>query len=271
MENCEYIFQPHAHVDPLLRAYVIQNSLAERNYPPNWHENIEFLYCVSGTGLLRYNEKLYTLQAGDLIAVNSEMFHYLYSETPMYFHCLIPDRRFCKASGIPISELRFQEQIQDPAAVSAFLAIYDAYDRYMQSGSAYDVAPFHARILDFLHLLCKKHLADNIRGTSPHRNELVKAAMVYIEQHLTQSITLEAIASHVGVDKYHLSKEFKRVIGRTIFDTILMLRCAEAKRYLQNGMRVAQAARACGFENMSYFTRAFKKYQGALPSRYLKK
>lgn len=271
MKNCEYIFQPQVHVDPLLKAFVIENALAGYNYPPHWHENIEFLYCVSGIGSLRYNGKMYTLKEGDLIVVNTEVFHYLYSDTPMFFHCLIPDRRFCKASGIPTSELRFQEFILDGAAVSAFLQIFEAYDRYIQSGSIYDVAPFHARTLDFLHLLCEKHLSNNDSSTPSHRNELVKAAMVYIEQHLTQPITLDAIAAHVGVDKYHLSKEFKRVIGRTIFDTILMLRCAEAKRLLQNGMRVAQVAHTCGFENMSYFTRAFKKYQNALPSQYLRK
>lgn len=271
MENCEYIFQPQVSVDPLLRAFVIENALAGYNYPPHWHENMEFLYCVSGTGSLRYNGKMYTLQPGDLIAVNTEVFHHLYSETPMYFHCLIPDRRFCKASGIPTSELRFLEQITDPVAVSAFLQIFDAYDRFRQSGKLYDVAPFHARILDFLHLLCEKHRMQGGSIATPHRNELVKATMIYIEQHLTQPMTLDAIAAHVGVDKYHLTKEFKRVIGRTIFDTILMLRCAEAKRQLLNGTSVAQAARACGFENMSYFTRTFKKYQGELPSRYLKK
>jgi len=270
MESSEYIFQPQVHVDPLLKAFVIQNSPAEYNYPPNWHENIEFLYCVSGTGSLRYNEKMYALKEGDLIIVNSEMFHYIYSDTPMYFHCLIPDRRFCKASGIPTSELRFQEQIRDPDAVNAFLQIFDAYNRFLQNGCTYDVASFHARILDFLHLLCEKYLIHN-NSVPPHRNELVKATMVYIEQHLTQPMTLDAIAAHVGVDKYHLTKEFKRVIGRTIFDTILMLRCAEAKRQLQNGTSVAQAARTCGFENMSYFTRAFKKYQNALPSSYLQK
>lgn len=270
MENSEYIFQPHVSVDPLLRAFVIENALAGYNYPPHWHENIEFLYCVSGTGSLRYNGKLYTMQPGDLIAVNSEVFHYLYSETPMYFHCLIPDRRFCKASGIPTTELRFQEQIRDPAAISAFLDIFTAYDRYRQSGCSYDVAPFHARTLDFLHLICQKYQIRNA-VTPPHRNQLVKATMVYIENHLTQPMTLDAIAAYVGVDKYHLTKEFKRVIGRTIFDTILMHRCAEAKRLLQNGMRVSQAARACGFENMSYFTRAFKKYHNALPSQFAKK
>ena len=271
MENNEYIFQPQVSVDPLLRAFVIENALAGYNYPPHWHENMEFLYCVSGTGTLRYNGKIYTMQPGDLIAVNTEVFHHLYSEEPMYFHCLIPDRRFCKASGIPTSELRFQEQLSDPTAVSAFLQIFEAYDQFKQSGNTYDVAPFHARTLDFLHLLCKNYRVSTSNSLPPHRNELVKSTMVYIEQHLTQPMTLDAIAAHVGVDKYHLTKEFKRVIGRTIFDTILMLRCAEAKRLLQSGTSVAQAARTCGFENMSYFTRAFKKYQNVLPSRCVKK
>lgn len=271
MENHAFEFQPHALIDPLLQAYILQNSHAESNYPPNWHENIEFLYCVSGTGFVQYNEKLYPLQAGDIVVVNSEMFHHIFSDVPMQFHCLILDRRFCKASGIPSTELYFQELIRDPVLEASFLKIYEAYNRYTQSGSFYGVAAFHARILDFLCLLCENYVSRGADDMSHYRNKLVKATMVYIEQHLTQPMTLDAIAAYVGVDKYHLAKEFKRVIGRTIFDTILLLRCQEAKRLLQKGMRVAQAARACGFENMSYFTRVFKKYHHVLPSHYLKK
>ena len=95
--------------------------------------------------------------------------------------------------------------------------------------------------------------------------------MIYIRKHLAERITLDEIAQHVGVNKHYLSREFKQIIGKTIFDTILLLRCTEAKRRLQEGMTVSEAAHACGFENLSYFTRAFKKYNQSLPSSYLQK
>ena len=50
-----------------------------------------------------------------------------------------------------------------------------------------------------------------------------------------------------------------------------MMRCKESKRLIKEGMSVSAAALSCGFENMSYFTKTYKKYMGALPSDGKKK
>ena len=46
----------------------------------------------------------------------------------------------------------------------------------------------------------------------------------------------------------------------------VLLKVVEAKRLIESGMSVSAAALSCGFENMSYFSRTYKKYTGTLPS-----
>ena len=104
------------------------------------------------------------------------------------------------------------------------------------------------------------------QSATPHRGELVKTAVIYIRKHLTEPLALDAIAEHTGVNKHYLSRLFKQVLGKTVFETVRVLRCNEAKRRIEEGMPVAQAAHSCGFENLSYFTRTFKKYYNILPS-----
>lgn len=241
------------------------------NPPPNWHENTEILYCVSGSGFVKYNEKQFPVQAGDIIAVNSEMIHSVYSDEPMVYHFIIIDRNFCAANGIPTTNLYFQEIIRDPQLEAALVNIFETYEHFSKNSAFYEVAAIRSAVLSFLYLLCKDYIVREGDSANPHRNDMVKSAMIYIRKHLTERITLDDISQHVGVNKHYMSREFKRIIGKTIFDIILLMRCTEAKQRILEGMSVSQAARTCGFENLSYFTRAFKKYYQVLPSSYLQK
>lgn len=95
--------------------------------------------------------------------------------------------------------------------------------------------------------------------------------MTYIRQNLSRSISLEDLSQQAGISKFHLSREFKAVTGTTIFDFINLTRCNEAKLLIESGMSVSAAAISCGYHNMSYFSRAFQKRFGILPSHYLRK
>ncbi len=257
--------------NPLLPFRVRCGLLSSKNPPPNWHENTEILYFISGSGFVKYNESQFSVQAGDIIVVNSEMIHSVYSDEPMLFHCVIIDRNFCAANGIPTTNLYFQEIIQDPQLEAALLRIIETYEQFNQESAFYEVAAVRASVLSFLYLLCRSYIIREGASATPNRNDMVKTAMIYIRKHLAEHLTLDEISQHVGVNKHYLSREFKRIIGKTIFDTILLLRCTEAKQRILEGMSVSQAAHACGFENLSYFTRAFKKYNQVLPSSYLQK
>ena len=257
--------------NPLLPFRIRCGLESTKNLPPNWHENTEILYCASGSGFVKYNESQFAVQAGEIIVVNSEMIHSVYSDESMLYHFVIIDRNFCAANGIPTTSLYFQEIIRDPELEAALLRIFETYDYFNRESAFYEVAAIRAAVLSFLYLLCKKYIIREGVSATPNRNDMVKTAMIYIRKHLAERITLDEISEHVGVNKHYLSREFKRIIGKTIFDTILLLRCTEAKQRLMEGMTVSEAAHACGFENLSYFTRAFKKYNQALPSSYLQK
>ena len=130
---------------------------------------------------------------------------------------------------------------------------------------------FHLQTLEFLYLLCRDYIVQETHTASPHRGELVKTAVIYIRKHLAEPLTLDEIADHTGVNKHYLSRLFKQVLGKTVFETVRVLRCNEAKHRIEEGMSVSDAAHSCGFENLSYFTRTFKKYYQVLPSHCTKK
>ena len=140
-------FELNLPEDPLLPGKIRRQTPTSLMPPQNWHENTEFVYCVFGAGYVKINDRVIGMNQGDLVVINSEMFHSVHSldlVTPMQYLCVTIDRGFCLQSGIATTDLTFCEKIQDEAVAEAFLAIYDAYDTYYDGivEDGYDVDPY---------------------------------------------------------------------------------------------------------------------------------
>ncbi|ELP5185316.1 helix-turn-helix transcriptional regulator, partial [Clostridium perfringens] len=67
--------------------------------------------------------------------------------------------------------------------------------------------------------------------------------------------------------KYYTCRTFKEVTGKTILDYINHIRCINARNLiLYNGYTISESAYKSGFNNLSYFSKTYKKYMGLLPS-----
>ncbi len=91
----------------------------------------------------------------------------------------------------------------------------------------------------------------------------------YINEHLTQELTIEILASHFYLNRYYLMHFFKNETGYTIGNYITEKRLLLAKNLVQNGCPVTEACFQSGFKNYSTFCRAFKKTFHMLPKNAL--
>jgi AraC-like DNA-binding protein len=92
-------------------------------------------------------------------------------------------------------------------------------------------------------------------------------AVHYVENHLAEKITGDDMAQLCSMSPFRYSREFKEAFGISFREYLVRLRLKEAARLLENPQaRVAQVAYAVGFNDMSYFSRMFKRYFGVLPS-----
>ncbi|WP_373894067.1 GyrI-like domain-containing protein [Virgibacillus sp. CBA3643] len=93
----------------------------------------------------------------------------------------------------------------------------------------------------------------------------------YIEDHLTDELTLEEISNYAGVSDYHFRKIFFYLAGLTLSEYIKNRKLSEANKDLLNGEKVTDVAFKYGYQSVDGFTRAFKKWSGFLPSAVIKK
>lgn len=265
-------YETHIISNPLLPFlfHGLTNKFECKRCSPNWHENIEFLVCTRGSACIMFDGRQYPFTPGDIGVSNAYCVHTTTQEDQLDYHCLIVDKSFCEANGIRSSDIRFRELIRDPEATEAFGKVAEAYTAYRPE-DPFCIADIRYAVLGFLRVLCRKHVISGNTFHSSAARERVKRAIEYIKANYARSICLQDIADFAGVSKYHMTREFKEFTGSTVFDTLNMTRCAEAKRMIEGGASVSEAALSCGYENLSYFTRTFKKHLGEKPSVFCKK
>ena len=99
---------------------------------------------------------------------------------------------------------------------------------------------------------------------------LVHRVCSYVNGHFTQDVTLDTLAEHFGVSKYHLSHKFSQAFGMSVYHYVLMCRITLAQKLITKGESFREIAAECGFKDYSNFLRAFTKLTGISPSAWRK-
>ena len=99
---------------------------------------------------------------------------------------------------------------------------------------------------------------------------LVIDAMKYIEDNLTDELTLDRLGMAVNYSTNYLRVQFKRHTGLSLREYILDKRIECAKKLLMDGKNVSDACLMSGFNDYSNFIRSFKKKTGISPGHYAK-
>jgi AraC-like DNA-binding protein len=88
-----------------------------------------------------------------------------------------------------------------------------------------------------------------------------------VEKNYHAKITSEEAARLCGMSPFRFGRAFKDAFGMAFRDYVVRVRLEEAGRLLQNPqMSVTEVAYAVGFNDLSYFSRVFKRHFGVSPS-----
>lgn len=94
------------------------------------------------------------------------------------------------------------------------------------------------------------------KGDYPH------LAKNMIDTHYNTGISIQQIADSIGIDKRYLSRIFKTEFGITMQSYTIKRRMKEARKFLKDGYSVNEVSRLVGYDDVSAFSRAFKKECG---------
>jgi len=254
---------------PIIFHYDTVSLERKRPIEANWHNNIEILYCTEGKGQIICNSVIYDVKMGDILVVNTNVLHAFQSNERLRYYCLIVDSDFLAANEIFVDKIEFDSFIQSETAN----VLYEKVVKAIATQDEYRIAAIRAETLKLVIYLARNHsaqlsLEDRRKAIT---DENIKLAIGYIKSNFSQKLTLEMVASEVGLSKYYLAHAFKKATGMTVVAYINTIRCNNARKLLQQQkVSVNEVAVKCGFENNSYFSKTFKSVMGCLPSEVLK-
>lgn len=117
-------------------------------------------------------------------------------------------------------------------------------------------------VLDFFSIIHKQ--------SRLNYSPIIQRSMKYIEEHLTERISLDKVATAIHVSSNYLSKLFKQEVECSFIDYVNQKKVEEAARLLEfSNYSVLDIALFLGYSSQSYFTQIFKKHMNVTPKQYL--
>ena len=97
----------------------------------------------------------------------------------------------------------------------------------------------------------------------------ILAAKEQMDTRFFETLRVEELAAEAGLSGVHFRNEFKRYFGVTPLAYLKRVRLEQAKQLLTSGYyTVTEAAAACGFDSVSYFSQEFRRMTGQSPRDY---
>ncbi len=131
-----------------------------------------------------------------------------------------------------------------------------------ESLSVHRLREWAKAVCDALHQTANKEMSNS-------RTAVVHIVQDFIHQRLSEDVSLQTLADHVGWHPVHLSKVFKLETGEMLSDYLLRIRLERAVQLLKSSeLRIFEIAAQVGYLTTSYFIKVFKKYYGVTPQEY---
>lgn len=247
-------------------------------YNANWHSNLHTHYCselfyvTEGQGKLQIENEVYPISTHDLIIINPNVKHTEISdiEHPLAYMVI----------GVEDVELASSEDDDIRFCILNLKDIKDTIRFYFSNilnEYAYETLDSDIMCRNLLENLLIL-LGRQVNFTVALTPILKKSALLcinirqYIDNHLKENISLDMLAEHAHVSKYHMVHIFTEEYGVSPINYLILKRIEEGKKLLKTtDHSLALISRTLGFSSPSYFSQVFKKHVQCTPMEYRQK
>ena len=256
----------------------------------HWHEELEIDVVTQGRIECRIGDDFIVLETGDAIYINQNIMHSLHpiGDEPGKFDAIVFHPMLFFGYGKTYLNAKYLTPITRRAGLRYFLinreytrfadmtALLDELIRANDSAATgYELITKSCLCRFWVYLLEEFPASVSEKKESLSLSELrARDAVLFIERHYQEPITLDEIAAAIHVSKSECCRCFKKALHTTPFEYLRKYRIFMAsviiRQDTQKQMSFSELATTVGFNTVSYFNKVFKSTLGCTPTEYRK-
>jgi len=261
--------------------YIVERHKSEFLFPLHSHREFELNFVENGKGVRRVvGDSVEEIGPYDLTLVAGNELEHAWEQgncvegdvreiTIQFSPDIFPPELLNKSQFDSISKMLSRASHGLSFSVKTIMKVYSLLDNLSSETETFDQYLHFLKIIYELSqaedskILASSSFAGAARDKESRRVMKVKQ---YINDHYSEDLSLDNLASMVGMAPSAFSRFFKTRTGRTLSDYIIDIRLGNAARLLVDTTEnVSEICYSCGFNNLSNFNRIFKAKRGYTP------
>lgn len=262
--------------------------VGKKQTDPGWHRRAKkhkffsLWFINSGQGTMRFNDQVYPVEAGSLLAIVPNAITEIRSDdldpltyTFVRFHCCYArydeketHEQCWKTEAVDPQSFLLQGlyRLQNPPEIAnAFEQLHHLWQRRGQMTIARRRLIFEDLMLSIVQDLITQKVTGNTTLA-------IERTIDFMVSNYKKKLSLEDLAHIAGLSTSHYSRLFKKYAGHSPIDYLTHLRMDRAKEMLAlSDYRLKGVAQSVGYQDEFYFSRIFKKVVGLSPSAFAKR
>lgn len=263
--------------------HYVTNHHPRYNMPYHWHIQYEIIRVLQGKIVITVDENEYTVNQGEILFIPDGAVHggKAFLENTIY-ECIVFDKKLFETDIGESGMLQkfFDHQIlinkhytNEHSLIKELIWLTFRTLKYRYEGFEYIVK---GALLAFFGLVLKNKLyivsLTNFVNNNQRNIYKLKKVFHLIETSYNKPLTLEELASTADLSPKYFCRFFQSMTNKSPISYLNYYRIECACIKLINGpeISITDIAYDCGFNDLSYFIKTFRKYKGTTPNKYLK-
>lgn len=243
----------------------------------HYHEFCKLVLLVSGQGEYTVEDRHYALQAGDVLCIGNGQIHrpeFLkgmeYERMIIYISPEFLQKQSTEGCNLELlfdgtyghvlrlEERRYRKIFELAKGLEEELG-RDAYGKHIMSNSL---------LLQLLIRLGRYQEKGKLMPAERPEagDERIARVLTFIENHLSEEMSVEDLAEVAFMSRYHMMRLFKKETGQSVYDYVTERRLFFARELIRQGLSATESCFQAGFGSYSSFTRAYGKRFGSTPT-----